>query len=88
MKKFGVLILIQACLATVLASAQPIKVTSWNLGWHVSHTEISNWIACCGHVLRAPFVESRVAEAVLAAQILDRQTGLGLRDETDDLLLG
>lgn len=39
-------------------------------------------------VLRAPFVERRIAEAALAAQILDRQAGLGLLDETDDLLLG
>lgn len=44
----GVLILIQACLATVSASAQPIRVASWNLGWHVSQPEVPNWIARCG----------------------------------------
>ena len=48
MKKLGVLILIQACLATVSAAAQPIKVASWNLGWHVSQGEVPNWIARCG----------------------------------------
>jgi hypothetical protein len=39
-------------------------------------------------VLGALFVEGRVAEAAPAAQILDRQTGLGLFDETDDLFRG
>src|ERR1700712_1060912 len=39
-------------------------------------------------VLGAPFVEGRVAEAALAAQVLDRQAGLSLLDETDDLLFG
>lgn len=48
MKKLCVLILIQACLATGAASAQPVRVASWNLGWHVSQAEVPNWIARCG----------------------------------------
>jgi len=39
-------------------------------------------------VLGTPLVEGGVAKAALAAQLLDRQAGLGLLDETDDLLLG
>jgi len=39
-------------------------------------------------VFGPPFVESRFAEATLAAQLLDRQSRLGLLDEANDLLVG
>jgi hypothetical protein len=39
-------------------------------------------------VLGSPLVEDGVAEATLAAQLLDRQSGLGLLDEANDLLFG
>src|SRR5690606_29767378 len=38
--------------------------------------------------LAPPQVVRRLAEAVLAAQLLDRQSGLGLAQEADDLLFG
>src|SRR5690606_20920646 len=38
--------------------------------------------------LAAPQVVRRLAEAVLAAQLLDRHPGLGLTQEADDLLFG
>lgn len=45
-----------------------------------------------GHVhpaeLGAPFVKGGIAETTLAAQLLDRQAGLVLLDEPDDLLFG
>lgn len=28
--------------------AEPIRVASWNLGWHVARAEIPNWINQCG----------------------------------------
>jgi hypothetical protein len=37
---------------------------------------------------RAPLVERRVAEAALTADVLDRNTGLGLLEKPDDLLVG
>ena len=37
-------------------------------------------------VLGAPFVEAGITEAVLAPDLLDRHTGFGLPQETDDLL--
>ena len=37
-------------------------------------------------VLGAPFVEAGVAETVFAPDLLDRHTGFGLPQETDDLL--
>jgi len=36
---------------------------------------------------RPPLVEGRVAESALAAQLLDRQTGLGLLEKSDDLFV-
>ena len=37
---------------------------------------------------RTPLVEGRVAETVGPAQLLDRNAGLGLPQEADDLLIG
>lgn len=37
--------------------------------------------------LGAPLVKGRVAEAAVAAQLLDRHAGLGLLEETNDLFL-
>lgn len=28
--------------------AEPIRVASWNLGWHVAQAEVPNWIIQCG----------------------------------------
>lgn len=30
------------------AQAQPLRVASWNLGWHVSDAEVAPWLAQCG----------------------------------------
>jgi hypothetical protein len=38
--------------------------------------------------LGSPLAESGVAETALAAELLDRQAGLGLLDEPDDLFFG
>jgi hypothetical protein len=38
--------------------------------------------------LGAPLVKRRIAEAAIAAQLLDRHAGLGLLEEADDLFLG
>ena len=48
MKKSVVFVLVHACLGTGVASAQPVRIASWNLGWHVSQAEVPNWIARCG----------------------------------------
>ena len=37
-------------------------------------------------VLGAPFVKRRITEAVFAPDLLDRQTGFGLPQKSDDLL--
>ena len=34
------------------AQAEPIRVASWNLGWHISTDELSNWIERCGKSYR------------------------------------
>lgn len=34
--------------SSTLASAQPLRVASWNLGWHVATAEVPNWIDKCG----------------------------------------
>ncbi len=42
-----VVISLLACFSA-LASAQPLRVASWNLGWHVATAEVPNWIQKCG----------------------------------------
>ncbi|MDM4766223.1 endonuclease/exonuclease/phosphatase family protein [Pelomonas sp. SE-A7] len=41
------LILAAATASSSTASAQPLRVASWNLGWHVSTAELPAWIAQC-----------------------------------------
>lgn len=38
------LLLVSLC---SLVSAQPLRVASWNLGWHVATAELPNWIDKC-----------------------------------------
>jgi hypothetical protein len=37
-----------AGVAPVALSAQPLRVASWNLGWHISQAELPRWLALCG----------------------------------------
>ena len=30
-----------------LAQAEPLRVASWNLGWHVAAAELAPWISAC-----------------------------------------
>lgn len=35
---------------TAASAAQPLRVASWNLGWHVSKAELPQWLAQCGKI--------------------------------------
>lgn len=35
-------------LAGTAFAGQPLRVASWNLGWHISQAELPNWLGLCG----------------------------------------
>ncbi|MBC7919156.1 MAG: hypothetical protein H7Y28_15240 [Rhodoferax sp.] len=40
--------LVLATVTSAVSAAQPLRVASWNLGWHVSKAELPQWLAQCG----------------------------------------
>lgn len=47
MRKLSFVFAALACAAASIASAQPVRIASWNLGWHVSQAEVPKWIERC-----------------------------------------
>jgi len=40
--------LVIAAVSTAASAAQPLRIASWNLGWHVSKAELPQWLGQCG----------------------------------------
>jgi len=58
MNKLRVLAAAAACLP-ILALSQPVRIASWNLGWHVSAAEVPAWIERCSRTFKENKVTRR-----------------------------